>query len=388
MQSRLGFVGNAPRWAAAHKFSAASSFSKILNIDIQVGRTGALTPVAKVEPVTVGGVVVSNATLHNEEEIARKDIRIGDTVLIQRAGDVIPQVVSVDIKKRKNNSKQFMFPHKCPCGFDTIKEINPNTKKIDAVRRCPDKGYECPFMAREKLKHFVSKDAFNIDGLGKKVIDKFWELKFISRPDHIFKLDYSKIETLDGWGKLSVNNLRKAIQLSSSISLDKFIYAIGIRHIGQENAKILSNFFIKLSKFLELFDEKKRNLILKNIEDLDGIGLSQITSIKSFCSNKKNKEIIFSLVKELKIQDAKLLNKDGKFSGKTIMFTGGFEKMSRSEAKSLVEENGGKVLGSISKKLNFLVAGNSKPTKSKIEKAKEMNIKIIFEAEWYKLLNI
>ena len=190
------------------------------------------------------------------------------------------------------------------------------------------------------------------------------------------------------WGKLSVNNLRNAIQLSSSISLDKFIYAIGIRHIGQENAKILSNFFIKLSKFLELFDEKKRNLILKNIEDLDGIGLSQITSIKSFCSNKKNKEIIFSLVKELKIQDAKLLNKDGKFSGKTIMFTGGFEKMSRSEAKSLVEENGGKVLGSISKKLNFLVAGNSKPTKSKIEKAKEMNVKIIFEAEWYKLLNI
>jgi DNA ligase (NAD+) len=388
LQSRLGNTSNSPRWAIAYKFSSVKAITKIKDIIVQVGRTGALTPVAKVEPVTVGGVVVSNATLHNEEEITRKDIRIGDTVLIQRAGDVIPQVVSVDIKKRKNNSKQFIFPHKCPCGFDTIKEINPNTKKIDAVRRCPDKGYECQYMAREKLKHFVSKDAFNIEGLGKKVIDKFWELKFISRPDHIFKLDYSKIETLDGWGKLSVNNLRKAIQLSSSISLDKFIYAIGIRHIGQENAKILSNFFIKLSKFLELFDEKKRNLILKNIEDLDGIGLSQITSIKSFCSNKKNKEIIFSLVKELKIQDAKLLSKDGKFSGKTIMFTGGFEKMSRSEAKSLVEENGGKVLGSISKKLNFLVAGNSKPTKSKIEKAKEMNVKIIFEAEWYKLLNI
>ena len=388
LQNRLGNTSNSPRWAIAYKFSSIKAITKIKDITIQVGRTGALTPVAKVEPVTVGGVVVSNATLHNEEEIARKDIRIGDTVLIQRAGDVIPQVVSVDIKKRKNNSKQFIFPHKCPCGFDTIKEINPNTKKIDAVRRCPDKGYECQYMAREKLKHFVSKDAFNIDGLGKKVIDKFWELKFILRPDHIFKLDYSKIETLDGWGKLSVNNLRKAIQLSSSISLDKFIYAIGIRHIGQENAKILSNFFIKLSKFLELFDEKKRNLILKNIEDLDGIGLSQINSIKSFCSNKKNKEIIFSLIKELKIQDAKLLNKDGKFSGKTIMFTGGFEKMSRSEAKSLVEENGGKVLGSISKKLNFLVVGNSKPTKSKIEKAKEMNVQIIFEAEWYKLLNI
>ena len=221
LQKRLGNVANAPRWAIAHKFSANKSVSKILNIDIQVGRTGALTPVAKIKPVRIGGVVVSNATLHNEDEILRKDIRVGDTVIIERAGDVIPHVVSVDKDKRDKDIKKFIFPTKCPCGFKTVKEFNKITKKYDAVRRCPDRGFDCDKMAIEKLKHFVSKEAFNIDGLGKKIVEQFWELKLIKLPQDIFSLDYGKIEKLDGWGKLSVANLRYSINEKKIISLEK-----------------------------------------------------------------------------------------------------------------------------------------------------------------------
>ena len=388
LQSRLGNTSNSPRWAIAYKFSSVKAITKINDIIIQVGRTGALTPVAKVEPVTVGGVVVSNATLHNEEEIIRKDIRIGDYITLQRAGDVIPQVVCVDLSKRQKNSKKFIFPKKCPCGFETIKEVNPNTKKEDAVRRCPDRGYECQYIAKEKLKHFVSKDAFNIEGLGKKVIDQFWSLNLIRYPSDIFSLDFKKIQELEGWGLQSVNNLKSAINNSSRIVLDKLIYALGIRHIGQENAKLLGNYFISIDKFINLFDLSKRKNLLNNINELDGIGSAQIKSLEDFFSSKKNKDIILNLIKFLKIENSKALNKNGKLSGKTIMFTGGFEKISRSEAKSIVEDNGGKVLGSLSKKLNFLVVGNTKPTKSKIDKAKDLNIKIIAEDEWYKLLNI
>ena len=232
LQSRLGNTSNSPRWAIAYKFSAEKAVTKIRDIAIQVGRTGAITPVAKVDPVTVGGVVVSNATLHNEDEIKRKDIRLGDTVQIQRAGDVIPQVVSVDKTKRDLNSKEYTFPKKCLCGSATQKEINKTTKKIDAVRRCT-KGYGCDFTAKEKLKHIVSKDAFNIDGLGKKVIDQFWDLKLIRKPSDIFTINYSRIKNLEGWGELSINNLRKAIDKSKLIELDRFIFSIGVRHIGQ-----------------------------------------------------------------------------------------------------------------------------------------------------------
>ena len=388
LQARLGNTANSPRWAIAYKFSSVKATTKINDIVIQVGRTGALTPVAKVEPVTVGGVVVSNATLHNEEEIIRKNIRIGDIVTIQRAGDVIPQVVSVDLSKRDKYSKKFIFPTKCPCGSDTIKEINVNTKKIDAVRRCLDAEYKCQFIAKEKLKHLVSKDAFNIDGLGKKVIDQFWDLALIKNSTDIFNLDYKRIVNLEGWGELSVKNLKTAINKSSKISLEKFIYSLGIRHIGQENAKLLGNFFKSIMKLIELFNHSKRENLLNDIAELDGIGSAQLNSLKGFFSNKINNEITHNLIKHLKIENFKVLNKDGKLSGKTIMFTGGFEKISRSEAKSLVEESGGKVLGSISSKLNILVTGSSKPTKSKIEKAKETGVKIISEADWYKLLNI
>ncbi len=386
LQKRLGNTSNSPRWATAYKFSAEKAVTKIRDIVIQVGRTGAITPVAKVEPVTVGGVVVSNATLHNEEEILRKDIRIGDIIYIQRAGDVIPQVISVDKSKRNKKSNVFEFPTKCLCGAETKKEVSKNTKKLDAVRRCT-KGYECKFIAREKLKHLVSKDAFNIDGLGKKVIDQFWDLKFIREPSDIFKLDYKNIQKLEGWGSLSISNLKKAIDKSKNTSLDKFIYSIGIRHIGQENAKILAAFFISIKEFTYLFDEKKRNQILTNLAELDGIGSTQIDSIENFFSKEKNKKIIFDLINQLKIINFSLKNKNGKFANKKLMFTGGFKKMSRSEAKSIAENNGGKVLGSLSKKLDFLIVGDNKPTKRKIDQAKNMKIKIITEKEWNKFLD-
>ena len=387
LQSRLGNTSNSPRWAIAYKFSSEKATTKINDIVIQVGRTGAITPVAKVDPVTVGGVVVSNATLHNEDEISRKDIRIGDTIVIQRAGDVIPQVVSVDKLKRDKKSSKYIFPDKCLCGSKTKKEVNISTNKEDAVRRCI-RGYDCDFTAREKLRHIVSKEAFNIDGLGKKVIDQFWNLKLIKTPSDIFKLNYNKINSLEGWGDLSAKNLKTAIENAKTISLNRFIYSIGIRHIGQENAKILSGFFISVDKFSSLFSQSKRKEILNNLVDLDGIGVTQIKSIENFFLDTKNIEVIKSLIEVLKIKNFKNLIKKGKLSNKNLMFTGGFKKISRSEAKALTEDNGGKVLGAISKKLDMIVVGNSKPTKKKVDKAKELKIQIINENDWYKLLNI
>ena len=386
LQKRLGNTSNSPRWATAYKFSAEKAITKINEIIIQVGRTGAITPVAKVEPVTVGGVVVSNATLHNEDEIQKKDIRIGDTIQIQRAGDVIPQVVSVNTSKRKKNSKRFIFPTRCLCGGATKKEFSKSTKKYDAVRRCL-KGYDCKFTAKEKLKHIVSKEAFNIDGLGKKVIEQFWDLGLIKEPANIFDLNYKKINQLEGWGELSINNLKKAITKSQIITLDKFIYSIGIRHIGQENAKILSSFFDSIKEFTKLFDFNSRKKILINLVDLDGIGETQIESIDNFFLNKINIQIVQKLINKLTIKNHIGQNIDGKFSNKKLMFTGGFQNMSRSEAKAIAEKNGGKVLGSISKKLNFLVVGDNKPTKKKIDQAKKLNIKIMIEKEWTKILD-
>jgi len=386
LQKRLGNTSNSPRWATAYKFSAEKAVTKINNIVIQVGRTGAITPVAKVDPVTVGGVVVSNATLHNEDEIKRKDIRVGDVVKIQRAGDVIPQVVSVDISKRDKNAKRYIFPTRCLCGAATQKEISKSTKKQDAVRRCI-KGYDCKYTAKEKLKHLVSKEAFNIDGLGKKVIEQFWDLKLVQEPSSIFALDYDKIKNLEGWGELSINNLKKAIIKSQLITLDRFIFSIGIRHIGQENAKILASFFESIRAFTKLFDFKNRKQLLTSLVDLDGIGETQIKSIDNFFLSNTNIKIIKNLIHKLKIKDYMPKSVSGKFSNKKLMFTGGFQNMSRSEAKSIAENNGGKVLGSITKKLDYLIVGNSKPTKKKINQAKELNIKIILEKEWEKILN-
>ena len=345
----MGNVANAPRWAIAHKFSANSGISVIENIEIQIGRTGALTPVAKIKPINIGGVVVSNATLHNEEEINRKDIRINDTVVVERAGDVIPHVVSVIIEKRKSNSKKFIFPTKCPCGFETIKEFNKVTKKFDAVRRCPDKGFDCDKMSKERIKHFVSKEALNIEGFGKKIVENFWDLNLIKLPQDIFKLDYDKIENLDGWGKLSVANLKYSVNLRKTISFEKFIYALGIRHIGLENAKIISKNLKSLKNFIAL--SKKNNF--NDLINIDGIGETQVNSIKNFFKNNTNLNVLNSLEKVLKVTDAEIIKNNGSLNNKTFMFTGKLSNMSRSEAKSIVEKNSGSIVSNVTKKLDL-----------------------------------
>ena len=382
LQKRLGNVANAPRWAVAHKFSSNKAVSQIKDIEIQIGRTGALTPVAKIKPINIGGVQVSNATLHNEDEIIRKDIRIGDTVTVERAGDVIPHVVSVDILKRKNTSKKFIFPKKCPCGYETIKEFNKTTKKFDAVRRCPDRGFECNRIAKEKLKHFVSKEAFNIDGFGKKIVEKFWELSLIKLPQDIFKLDYARIEKLDGWGKLSVDNLRYSVDEKKLISLERFIYSLGIRHIGLENAKLLSRYFGSFQKFKTL--SKKNNY--SDLLNIDGIGETQLVSIKNFFSKNINLKILNELDKVLNIQDAKVVNTKGLLKDKSFLVTGKLNNLSRAEVKSLIEENSGTTVSSVSKKLSYLITGE-KPTKKKIESAKALKIKIIDQNEFLRMLN-
>jgi len=382
LQKRLGFTSNAPRWAIAHKFSADYTYSKILNIDIQVGRTGALTPVAKVKAVNIGGVVVSNATLHNEDEILRKDIRIGDTVKIERAGDVIPHVIEVDFNKRKKSSKKFIFPKRCPsCGSKTEKEFNQITKKYDAVRRCSSEGFECEKIAIEKIKHFISKEALNIDGLGKKVVEKFWDLKLINSPEDIFKLDYDKISNLDGWGKQSVLNLKYSIEKAKEVTLDRFIFSIGIRHIGIENAKLIAEHSKTIEVFLDIINKKNINQFL----NIDGIGETQIQSIEKFIKNRVNINILNKLHKILSIKKLEI-NKRGKLKDKTFMFTGKLIDISRAEAKSLVEKNSGNMVSTVNKKLNFLVIGE-KPTNKKVELAKKIGVKILTQQEWTKILN-
>ena len=382
LQKRLGNVANAPRWAIAHKFSSNKAVSQINDIEIQIGRTGALTPVAKIKPINIGGVQVSNATLHNEDEIIRKDIRIGDTVTVERAGDVIPHVVSVDVLKRKNTSKKFIFPKKCPCGYETIKDFNNITKKFDAVRRCPDKGFECNRIAKEKLKHFVSKEAFNIDGFGKKIVEKFWELNLIKLPQDIFKLDYDRIEKLDGWGKLSAENLRYSVDEKKQISLERFIYSLGIRHIGLENAKLLSRYFGSFQKFKNL--SKKNNY--RDLLNIDGIGETQLVSIKNFFSKNINVTILNELDKVLNVQNARAVNTKGLLKDKSFLVTGKLNNISRAEVKSLIEENSGTTVSSVSKKLNYLIIGE-KPTKKKIDSAKALKIKIIDQDEFLRMLN-
>jgi DNA ligase (NAD+) len=383
LQKRLGFAANAPRWAIAHKFSANSSISEILKIEIQIGRTGALTPVAKIKPVNIGGVMVSNATLHNEDEINRKDIRVGDTVTVERAGDVIPHVINVDLKKRNKNSKKFIFPINCPsCGSKTIKDFNEITKKQDAVRRCTSEGYKCKKIAIEKIKHFVSKEAFNIDGFGKKIVENFWKLNLIKLPHHIFRLNYENIKKLEGWGELSVSNLRYSIEDKKKISLERFIYSLGIRHIGQENAKLIARHLKSSENFFKLC----KNIDMNDLLNIDGIGETQIKSIKIFFLNKINIEVLLELKKDLKIQNVAQVNKNGLLKNKTFMLTGKLIGISRAEAKSLIEQNSGKIISNVNKNLDYLIIGE-KPTVKKVNQAKQLNISVINQKEWFKLLN-
>ena len=383
LQKRLGFAANAPRWAIAHKFSANSSISEIINIEIQIGRTGALTPVAKIKTVNIGGVMVSNATLHNEDEIVRKDIRVGDTVIVERAGDVIPHVISVDLKKRSKNSKKFIFPLNCPsCGSKTVKDYNEVTKKKDAVRRCVNEGYDCEKIAIEKIKHFVSKEAFNIDGFGKKIVENFWNLKLIELPQDIFNLNYDKIEKLEGWGKLSVTNLKFSIEQKKNISLDRFIYSLGIRHIGQENAKLIARHLKKAVNFFKL----SQSTNIEGLSNIDGIGTTQIQSIKKFFLNKKNLKVLLELDKSLRIEDMVLINDKGLLKDKTFMLTGKLNGISRAEAKSLIEQNSGKIINNVNKKLDYLITGE-KPTIKKVNTATELDIKIIDQKKFMVMLN-
>jgi DNA ligase (NAD+) len=383
LQKRLGFAANAPRWAIAHKFSANSSISEITNIEIQIGRTGALTPVAKIKPVNIGGVIVSNATLHNEDEIVRKDIRIGDTVSVERAGDVIPHVVSVDLKKRDKKSKKFIFPLNCPsCGSNTAKDYNDITKKQDAVRRCVSEGYKCEKIAIEKIKHFVSKEAFNIDGFGKKIVENFWNLKLIRLPQDIFNLNYDKIERLEGWGKLSVTNLKFSIGQKKKISLDRFVYSLGIRHIGQENAKLIARHLKTAINFFKLAEGTN----IESLSNIDGIGATQIQSIKKFFLNKTNIKVLYELDKCLEIENVILINNKGLLKNKTFMLTGKLNGVSRAEAKSLIEKNSGKIISNVNKRLDYLIAGEKATTK-KVNTAKELNIKVIGQKEWMEMLN-
>ena len=383
LQKRLGFAANAPRWAIAHKFSANSAISVITNIEIQIGRTGALTPVAKIRPINIGGVIVSNATLHNEDEIIRKDIRIGDTVSIERAGDVIPHVISVDLKKRAKTSKKFIFPLNCPsCGSKTIKDYNETTKKNDAIRRCASEGYDCEKIAIEKIKHFVSKEALNIDGFGKKIVENFWLLKLIRYPQYIFNLNYDKIENLEGWGKLSVTNLKFSINKKKQISLDRFIYSLGIRHIGQENAKLIATHLKTMVNFSKLADNKN----IENLSNIDGIGSIQIQSIKKFFLDKTNFKVLLELDKNLEIKNSILINNKGLLKNKTFMLTGKLNGVSRAEAKSLIEKNSGKIISNVNKKLDYLISGE-KATIKKVNTAKELNIKVIDQKELMKMLN-
>ena len=381
LQKRLGFMATAPRWAVAHKFSANYSVTKIIDIDIQVGRTGALTPVAKVKPVNIGGVMVSNATLHNEDEIIRKDIRIGDTVKIERAGDVIPHVISVDKKSRPLKSTKYVFPNKCPsCGSKTIKDYNSITKKIDAVRRCSNEGFGCEKISIEKLKHFVSKDALNIEGLGKKVIEKFWDLKLIKLPDDIFNLNFQTISRLEGWGSQSTENLKNSINKSKKLKLDRFIYSLGIRHIGQENAKLISDFLGNYSNFIKLKDQKN----IDDLSNIDGIGETQISSLKNFFKNEVNLKVISSLGNILIFEKNVIKKIEGVFFNKILMFTGKLNNISRAEAKSIVENNGGKIVSNVSKKLDYLVVGE-KPTLRKVKMANDLKIKILKQKDFEKI---
>ena len=286
------------------------------------------------------------------------------------------------MKKRAENYKKFTFPKKCPsCGSKIIKDYNKNTKKFDAVQRCSSEGYKCEKIAIEKIKHFVSKEALNIEGLGKKVVEKFWELKFLKFPQDIFNLDYKKIEILDGWGSLSSLNLKEAIEKSKNIGLDKFIYSLGIRHIGQENAKLLAQYFQSKTNFSKMTKNFKFDLL----SNIDGIGETQINSLKKFFSDEININVIKKLVSEMNINDIKQ-SKEGKLKNKTFMFTGKLIKISRAEAKSLTEQNSGKILSNVTKNLDYLVIGE-KATAKKIKQANDLRVKVIKQSEWEDLLN-
>ena len=397
-QQRLGFVSRAPRWAIAHKFPAERATTRLNDIDIQVGRTGALTPVAKLAPVTVGGVVVSNATLHNADEIARKDIRIGDMVVIQRAGDVIPQVVEALVAQRGNDSVAFVFPDTCPeCGSHAIRETRADGEE-DAVTRCTG-GLTCPAQARERLKHFVSRAALDIEGLGQKQIDDYWQLGLIRTPQDIFTLETrhsdnppeiwrytsgakDKIGTL----KDSARKLFAAIEARKTVDLDRFIFGLGIRQVGETTARLLARHFGSLDNMraTALAIAKGDMVARADLEALDGVGGTMLEAFIGFFEEQHNLDSLDALINAgVNPTPLEAVAADTAIAGKTIVFTGTLEKMTRAEAKARAEAMGAKVVGSVSAKTDILVAGPG--AGSKLTKAQELGIKVLSEDDWVEM---
>jgi DNA ligase (NAD+) len=386
LQERLGFVARSPRFAIAHKFPAEKAKTKIENIIIQIGRTGALTPVAVLQPVNIGGVVVSRATLHNQDEINRKDIRINDIVLIQRAGDVIPQVLEVDLSKRLNDSKAFIFPKNCPvCGNEVTKVED------DVVLRCSG-GLSCEAQLKETLKHFVSKDAFDITGLGKKQVENFFAEGRVKSFADIFKLEEKEktsenpLKNKPGWGEKSIENLFFAINQKRKISLEKFIYAIGIRHVGETTAKMIAQHFKSYENFKEkmFLMAREKNHDYEEFVAIDGIGEKMAASIIDYFCDERNLKMVLDLEAELDVQDVEIKHIDSEFAGKSVIFTGTLEKMTRMEAKKRAEDLGMKVVGSVSKKTDYVVAGAE--AGSKLKKAQELGVRVLNEDEWLEML--
>jgi DNA ligase (NAD+) len=385
LQRRLGFVSRSPRWAVAHKFPAERATTRVEGIEIQVGRTGALTPVAKLHPVTVGGVVVSNATLHNEEEIERLDVRVGDTVRVQRAGDVIPQVIEVVRDEAHAHRAKFVFPHVCPaCGSAALREIDEKTGKQDVVRRCTGK-LVCPAQAVEGLKHFCSRNAFDIEGLGDKQIELFYAKGRIKTAADIFTLQRRDghgappLKEWDGFGETSARNLFAAIEARRRIALNRFIYALGIRHVGETNARRLARHFGDFAALRAAATGPNPNDALAGIE---GIGPAVVESLVDFFTEPHNARALDALLAEVTIEPMPAQAAGHPLAGKTIVFTGALERMTRDEAKALAERLGAKVSGSISAKTDLVVAGPG--AGSKLAKARELDIETIDEEEWLK----
>jgi DNA ligase (NAD+) len=383
LQQRLGFVSRSPRWAVAHKFPAEQATTIVEAIEINVGRTGALTPIAKLKPVTVGGVVVSNATLHNEDEIARKDVRVGDTVLVQRAGDVIPQVLAVVLDKRPADSKPYVFPETCPiCGSAALREIDEKTGVADVVRRCTG-TLICPAQAVEGLKHFASRNAFDIEGLGEKLIELFFTEGLIRTPADIFTLQardgQSKppLREWEGFGETSARNLFNAIEARRTVPLNRFLFALGIRHVGETNARRLARHFgdwesLRAGAWAENAAEE--------LSGVGGIGPVVAEAIADFFAEPRNEAALDALVKEVTIEPMEAIAAGHPLAGQTIVFTGSLEKMTRDEAKAVAERLGAKVSGSISAKTNLVVAGPG--AGSKLAKARELGVETVDEDEW------
>ena len=404
LQERLGFVSRSPRWAIAHKFPAEQAYTILNDIEIQVGRTGALTPVAKLEPITVGGVVVSNATLHNEDYIkgigqdgesirGGKDLRIGDTVKIQRAGDVIPQIVDIDLDKRPDGAQAFEFPTVCPaCGSHAVREEKEKTGRRDAVRRCTG-GLICPAQATEKLKHFVSRNAFDIEGFGDKQVDAFYKEGLVMAPADIFTLEerdkrsLTKLRNREGWGAVSAKNLFEAINARREIDLHRFIFALGIRHVGEGNAKLLARAYGSWAAFYAAMKaaHDTSGEAWTELNDIDGIGHIVAEALAEFFAEQHNLDQLDALLVDVSPKDAEKINASGSpVAGKTVVFTGSLERMTRDEAKAMAERFGAKTAGSVSKKTDLVVAGPG--AGSKLKKAQELEIEVISEDDWFDLV--